>query len=218
MKRRILAVIGALVLPVSSAAQEIVTYPDSTFAYVKTDASRSVFGLAALVERTGSGTAAAHTNISIGAEVSAVHHAGVHQIAFGIATEAWALAGSLSPLTGLEASTINLEPNNAYRKISLWSTFKNRPDTEYWNPPADAMNVGTQALRIESQIGTGFERGIVFDATALHRSRTMARPAALDFSELSDDDISQVDLIRIRKDVTLRYDVSARALVLHFDE
>ncbi|HEY4138636.1 MAG TPA: hypothetical protein VGN65_09300 [Casimicrobiaceae bacterium] len=116
-------------------------------------------------------------------------------------------------LTGLEATTINREPDNPWRKISLWSTFKNRPDTEYASPPLDPANMGSQALRIESQPGTGFERGIVIAPTSLHWSRTLDRPAAIDLSEIGDEDIGSIDIIRIRKDLSLRYDPITRKFV-----
>ena len=41
---------------------------------------------------------------------------------------------------------------------------------------------------------------------------TKQRPAVLDLSDLSDEDIARVDLIRLRKDVVLRYDPASRAL------
>ena len=153
--------------------------------------------------------------LTVGAQINAKNYAGVHQIAFGIATEAWAEPGSRSMLTGIEATTINREPDNPYRKISMWSTFKNRADTDYYNVPADPMNINSQALRIESQIGTGFERGVVFAPISLHASPTMARPAAIDLSELADTQIGEVDLIRIRTDVSLRYDPQTRELYLY---
>ena len=125
--------------------------------------------------------------LTVGAQINAKNFAGVHQIVFGIATEAWAEPGSRSMLYGIEATTINREPDNPYRKVSMWSTFKNRTDTDYYNVPADPMNINSQALRIESQIGTGFERGVVFAPISLHVSPTMARPAAIDLSELAAD-------------------------------
>jgi len=39
----------------------------------------------------------------------------------------------------------------------------------------------------------------------------------VDLSELPDAMIGEVDLIRIRKDVSLRYDPTTRQLVLHID-
>ena len=116
-------------------------------------------------------------------------------------------------LTGIEVTTINREPDNPWRKVSMCSTFKNRPDTDYFSPLPDPANMGSQALRIESQPGTGFERGIVFAPIALHRSRTLERPVAIDFSEISDDEIGSVDIIRIRKDVSVRYDPTMRTFV-----
>ncbi len=170
--------------------------------------------LAGLVDRTTAGAAPNWTVLTVGAQLSAVNRRGVNQVAFGIATEAWAEQGSFSMLTGIEATTVNREPDNPWRKISMWSTFKNRPDTEFASPPIDPANTGSQALRIESQPGTGFERGIVFAPTALHPSRTMERPVAIDLSEISDEQIGNVDVIRIRKGISVRYDPIARAFVL----
>ena len=112
-----------------------------------------------------------HTELAVGAQFNAYASAGSHQIVFGIATEAWALPGSLSMLTGLEATTINMEPENPWRKIALWSTFKTRPDTRYDEFPADPSNMNAQALRIESQPGTGFERWLL----CLLATRSMPR-------------------------------------------
>jgi len=165
------------------------------------------------VDRATAAGAPDWTVLTVGAQINAVNRRGVHQVVFGVATEAWAEQGSFSMLTGLEATTINREPDNPWRKISLWSTFKNRPDTEYFSPPSDPANMGSQALRIESQPGTGFERGIVFAPTALHRSRVLELPAAIDLSEISDEQIGGIEIIRIRKDVSVRYDPVARKLI-----
>src|SRR5205814_2751700 len=166
------------------------------------------------VDRTTAAGAPNWTVLTVGAQINAVNRRGVNQVVFGLATEAWAEQGSFSMLTGLEATTINREPDNPWRKISLWSTFKNRPDTEYASPPLDPANMGSQALRIESQPGTGFERGIVFAPTALHGSRVLERPMAIDLSEISDEEIGSVDIIRIRKDVSVRYDPVSRTFRL----
>lgn len=170
---------------------------------------------AGVLDRWSDDGAPPYSVLTVGAQINAMNRAGVNQIAFGIATEAWAEPGSYSMLTGIEATTINREPDNPHRKISMWSTFKNRADTEIWNPPADPMNLNSQALRVESQIGTGFERGITFAEHSLHPSRAMERPAAIDLSEISDAQIGEIDLIRIRADVSLRYDPASRQLYLH---
>lgn len=57
-----------------------------------------------------------HTELAVGAQLNAYASSGTHQIVFGIATEAWALPGSLSMLTGLETTAINMEPGNPWRK------------------------------------------------------------------------------------------------------
>ena len=173
----------------------------------------SAYLFAGQVDRTTAAGAQDWTVLTVGAQINAINRHGVHQVVFGVATEAWAEQGSFAMLTGLEATTINREPNNPWRKISLWSTFKNRPDSEYANPLLDPANMGSQALRIESQPGTGFERGIVFAPAALHWSRTTAVPVAIDLSEIGDEQIGSIDIIRIRKDVSVRYDPVARALV-----
>ena len=98
-------------------------------------------------------------------------------------------------LTGIEATAINREPDNPWRKISMWSTFKNRPDTEYFSPPPDPANMNAQALRIESQPGTGFERGIVFAQISLHVSRNVARPVAIDFEEIDEAAVEGIDVM-----------------------
>jgi hypothetical protein len=134
--------------------------------------------------------------LTVGAQIVATNHVGVHQIVFGIATEAGADFGSHSAITGIEATAVNRERNNRARKISMWSTFKNRPDTEYSLPPVDPANMNTQALRIESQPGTGFERGIVFANVSLYASRTLARPVAIDFAEMDQAALESIDVMR----------------------
>jgi len=146
-----------------------------------------------------------HTELAVAAQLNAYAAPGSHQIVFGIATEAWALPNSLSMLTGLEATAINMEPSNPWRKISLWSTFKTRPDTAYDEVPADPGNMNAQALRIESQPGTGFERGIVLAKYSLHASRNEARPILIDLREVPADQIAGWDLIAFADGCRLRY-------------
>lgn len=149
--------------------------------------------------------AAPHTELAVGAQLNAYANPGSHQIVFGIATEAWSLPGSLSMLTGLEATTINMEPNNPWRKVALWSTYKTRPDTLYDQVPADPANLNAQALRIESQPGTGFERGIVLSKHSLHASRAEPRPILLDLREVSATAIGTWDLIAFPDGCRVRY-------------
>jgi len=175
--------------------------------------NQAAYLFAGQVDRATAGDARDWTVLTVGAQINAVNRRGVNQVVFGIATEAWAEKGSFAMLTGIEATTINREPDNPWRKISLWSTFKNRPDNEYGSPPLDPANMGSQALRIESQPSTGFERGVVFAPTALHASRALEFPVAIDLSEMSDAEIGSIDIIRIRKDVSVRYDPVARSLV-----
>jgi len=176
--------------------------------------SAAAYLFAGQVDRGTAGGAQDWTVLTVGAQFNAINRRGVNQVVFGIATEAWAEQGSFSMLTGLEATTINREPDNPWRKISVWSTFKNRPDTEYSSPPSDPANMGSQALRIESQPATGFERGIVFGPTALHPSRTLERPVAVDLSEISDDQIGAIDIVRVRRNMSVRFDPRTQTLVV----
>jgi hypothetical protein len=146
-----------------------------------------------------------HTELAVGAQLNAYANSGSDQIVFGIATEAWALPGSHSMLTGLEATAINMEPDNPWRKISLWSTFKTRPDGRYFEVPADPANLNAQALRIESQPGTGFERGIVLARESLHASRAEVRPILLDLREVLPERLSDWDLIAFPDGCRMRY-------------
>ena len=108
---------------------------------------------------------------------------------------------------------INEEPSNAYPKIANNAVMKNRADGA--PDPGAPLNANSIAYWITAQPGTGFERGLVFDRSAL--AATTDRPVAIDLSDLSDDQIGQIDLIRIRKGVALRYDPSSRQLYLHVD-
>jgi len=160
------------------------------------DGSDIGYGFAGVLDRFSDSGAKPWSVLTVGAQIVATDHTGINQVVFGIATEAVADFGSFSELTGVEATAFNREPDNPWRKISLWSTFKNRPDTEYSMPPIDAANMDSQALRIESQPGTGFERGVVFARISLHPSRTLVRPVAIDFAEMDEAAVEGVDIIR----------------------
>jgi len=148
---------------------------------------------------------APHTELAVGAQLNAYANPGSDQIVFGIATEAWSLPGSRSMVTGLEATAINMEPENPWRKISFWSTFKTRPDTRYYEIPSDPANMNAQALRIESQPGTGFERGIVLARYSLHPSRNEPRPILIDLREVPMDALATWDLMAFSDGCRLRY-------------
>jgi len=160
------------------------------------ESSAPAYGFRAQVERFSGFGVVDDSVLTVGAQVNAVNRKGVNQIVFGIATEAWAEQGSVSRLVGIEATTINREPRNWVRKIAMWATFKNRPDVDYFSPPADAANMDSQALRIESQPGTGFERGLVFAAESLRASR-VGEAVVVDFRE--------VGLERMKGWVLVRY-------------
>jgi hypothetical protein len=146
-----------------------------------------------------------HTELAVGAQLNAYAAPGSHQIVFGTATEAWAMPGSQSMLTGLEATTINMEPDNPWRKIALWSTYKTRPDGQYFEVPADPANMNAQALRIESQPGTGFERGIVLSRDSLHASRVEPRPILIDLREVPAAALAGWDLVAFPDGCRIRY-------------
>jgi hypothetical protein len=159
------------------------------------------------------GSAAALQDFTVAAQLVAMNGPGVHQWAFGVASEAIALAGSRSILVGAENTVVNLEPTNVYPKIANNAVFKNRFDGGA--DPGAPMNASSIAYWITAQPGTGFERGLVFDRSALRT--TAGRPVAIDLSDILDDAIGDIDLIRIRKNVALRYDPVTRQLVLHVD-
>jgi hypothetical protein len=150
-------------------------------------------------------------DFTVAAQLVAKNGPGIDQWAFGVATEAWAQPGSRSILVGLEAAVINEEPGNVYPKIANNAVMKNRADGGI--NPGTPMNANSIAYWITAQPGTGFERGLVFDRQSL--VATTGRAAAVDLSDLPDEQIAQIDLIRIRKDVALRYDPATRTLVLH---
>jgi len=168
------------------------------------------YGFAAALVRTA-GSNFALQDFTVAAQLTAQNGPGVDQWAFGVAAEAWALPGSHSILVGLESSVINEEPSNLYPKVANNAVMKNRAD--WADDPGDPMNVNSIAYWISAQPGTGFERGLVFDRHALVAKS--GRPAAIDLSDIPDDKIGEIDLVRIRKDVSLRYDPVSRQLVLH---
>ena len=161
--------------------------------------------------RRSAGSSEILRDYTVAAQLTAQNGAGVDQWAFGVAAEAWALPGSRSILVGVESAVINEEPTNLYPKIAMNAVMKNREDGGV-NPGA-AMNANSIAFWVSAQPGTGFERGLVFDRDSLVMAA--GRPAAIDLSDVPDDQIGQIDLIRIRKDVSLRYDPISRGLVLY---
>ena len=151
------------------------------------------------------------TDFTVAAQLVAKNGPGVNQWAFGVAAEAWAQPGSRSILVGLESAVINEEPTNDYPKIANNAVMKNRADGA--PDPGAPYNSSSIAYWITAQPGTGFERGLVFDRNAL--IATGGRPVAIDLSDIPDDTIGEIDLVRIRKDVSLRYDPATKQLVLH---
>jgi hypothetical protein len=170
------------------------------------------YGFAASLTRSA-GSPDALQDFTVGAQLTARNAAGVNQWAFGAATEAWALPGSRSLLIGVEAAVINEEPANQYPKIALSAVMKNRADGGV--DPGAPLNASSIAYWVSAQPGTGFERGLVFDRDSL--AKPGSRPAAIDLSDIPDDKIGQIDLIRIRKGVSLRYDPASRSLVLYVE-
>lgn len=159
------------------------------------------------------GSALPLQDFTVAAQLVAKNGPGVHQWAFGVATEAIALPGSRSVLVGAENTAANMEPSNFYPKIANNAVFKNRFDGAA--NPGVPMNANSIAYWITAQPGTGFERGLVYDRDAL--LNTTGRAAAIDLSDIPDDKIGEIDLIRIRKNVALRYDPATRQLVVHVD-
>jgi len=172
----------------------------------------TAIGIAADMLRSG-GSAAPLADYTVGALFSVRHGAGVSQWAFGVASEAWAMPGSRSPLIALETAVVNEDPGNLMAKIASNAVMKNRADGAA--PNSVPMNANSIAYWVSAQPGTGFERGLVFGRNAL--LAVGKRPAAIDLSDLPDEAIGQIDLIRIRRDVALRYDPLTRQLVLHVD-
>jgi len=171
------------------------------------------YGFAANVLRTD-GAELPLADYTVGGQFTARNAAGQDRWAFGVVSEAWALPGSRSVLVGNEAAVINEEPSNTYPKVANNAIFKNRADNGV--DPGVPMNAGSIAYWVSAQSGTGFERGLVFAEGSLTSDKEAANPpAAIDLSDLSDEAIAQVDLIRIRKGVSLRYDPVNGELYLH---
>ncbi len=206
MKRILISVLFATVALLPAARAEA-----QSFISVWEPAQPGIaWGFAGSLRRSG-GSSEILQDFTVAAQLTAQNGPGVHQWAFGAAAEAWALPGSRSILVGVEAAVINEEPTNVYPKIAVNAVMKNRADRGV--DPGTPMNANSIAVWISAQAGTGFERGLVFDRNAL--TTPTGRPVAIDLSDVPDDQIGQIDLIRIRKDVSLRYDPVSRQLVLH---
>ena len=150
-------------------------------------------------------TAPPYSELAVGAQLNAHANTGSHQVVFGIATEAWAAPGSRSLLTGIEATPVNMEPDNPLQKVSFFATYKTRPDAGYNDIPSDAGNMNAQALRIEAQPGTGFERGIVLAEHSLYPSRNESRPILIDLREVRAETLATWDLFAFPDGCRLRY-------------
>jgi hypothetical protein len=207
VKRTLVAVLlGALACPLPAAAD-----PQSYVSVWEPAEPGIAYAFAGSLTRSA-GSADPLQDFTVAAQLTAKNGPGVHQWAFGAATEAWALPGSRSILVGVEAAVINEEPTNGYPKIAINAVMKNRADGG--EDPGAPLNANSVALWVAAQPGTGFERGVVFDRDSLARSGD--RPVAIDLSDIPDERIGEIDLIRIRKDVSLRYDPALRRLVLHY--
>ena len=205
--------IAALAASLASASPPLPQdNPNSFIAVFSPTRPGNAFAFFTEMTRTA-GSLAPLRDFTVAAQLVAKNGPGVDQWAFGAATEAWAQPGSRSILVGLENSVINEEPTNTYPKIANNAVMKNRADGAPM--PAGLLNANSIAYWITAQPGTGFERGLVFDRDAL--AAASGRPVAVDLSDIPDDRIGQIDLIRIRRNVALRYDPATQQLVLHVD-
>jgi hypothetical protein len=192
-----------LALPATCPAQPYVAHWNPTAPGIS-------YGFVAGLTRV-TGSPAPLQDFTVAAQLTARNDRGVDQWAFGVAAEAWAMPGSRSILIGMESAVINEEASNLQFKVANSAVFKNRRDGA--PDPGEPMNGNSIAYWTTAQPGTGFERGLVFDRGSLFTGGNQ-RPAAIDLSDLSDEEIARVDLIRIRRDVVLRYDPSTRQLSL----
>lgn len=205
--KRILLAAGLAVLAMSPAVQ---AEQSGYFSVWEPTTPGIAWAFGGLLRRTG-GSNEPLRDYTVGAQFVAQNGPGIHQWAFGLASEAWALPGSRSILVALESAVINQEPANDYPKIANNAVMKNRADGGA--DPGQPMNANSIAYWVTAQPGTGFERGLVFDRSSILANR--GRAAAIDLSDIPDDQIGQIDLIRIRKDVSVRFDPASRQLVLH---
>jgi hypothetical protein len=206
--------VAALLFVASTAYAVPPNPPDPEAVVIVWEPARpgNAFSFFTEMTRTG-GSALPLQDFTVAAQLVAKNGPGIHQWAFGVATEAVALPGSRSVLVGAENTASNMEPTNIYPKIANNAVFKNRFDGA--PNPGVPMNANSIAYWITAQPGTGFERGLVYDRDAL--LHTTGRAAAIDLSDIPDDQIGAIDLIRIRKNVALRYDPATRQLVVHVD-
>ena len=211
-KRALVLLISILVAGTAQAAPPNPPDPESVIVVWQPTRPGNAFSFFTEMTRTA-GSPNPLQDFTVAAQLVAMNGPGVHQWAFGAATEAIALAGSRSILVGVENTVANMEPTNIYPKIANNAVFKNRFDGGV--NPGVPMNANSIAYWITAQPGTGFERGLVFDRDALFT--TTNRPAAIDLSDIPDERIGAIDLIRIRKNVSLRYDPVSRQLVIHTD-
>lgn len=135
------------------------------------------------------------TNFAIAGQLNAHAMPESNQMVWGIATEAWSHPNSNSVLVGVEATTVNMEPDNPNEKYTFYATYKNRPDSES-TIPSEPMNMASVALRIESQPGTGYERAISFGEHSLYPSRHEPNPIVIDYTDVPMDTMRHVILVR----------------------
>ena len=83
--------------------------------------------------RRNAGSSEILRDFTVAAQLTAQNGAGVHQWAFGVAAEAWALPGSRSILVGVESAVINEEPTNLYPKVA--SECSDEEPRGWWRRP-----------------------------------------------------------------------------------
>jgi hypothetical protein len=155
-----------------------------------------------------------HTFPVVGAQLNAHSMPGTHQMVFGIATEAWAHEDSASFLIGIEATTINRNPYNPWKKIAYWATFKNRGDGEYFSgTDRPASNENSTAFRVESQPGTGFESVLTLSKISVHPT-VKNRTALVNLREMDMKDVKEMDLIAFPDGCALRYVGTGRTRIV----
>lgn len=122
---------------------------------------------------------------AVGAQINAWCYAGTRPC-FAGATESinWSTTDSFNQI-GWEAGIVNFSPSSSGYKVGLNTVIKCQMDDAYANganPCATPNNLNSYAVLVTSQLGTGWQSGIIFGYHSID-----PHGAAIDFSSLGND-------------------------------
>lgn len=114
--------VGAATWTSENAAQDLINLDKGIYVNYSSTVAGIIYGFACNVRR------AAGSQFVVGAQINAYANRGVTGGVFGLATTAWAEAGSNSDVTGYEPNIVCTDPDTQKVKWGIYNVFKNRKD------------------------------------------------------------------------------------------